>query len=114
MAGTSGLTDWETWTPVGPGARRGAARVRDGFLDRGLSEHEALEVIREIYAAREEHWPRVLNRMSWSDGPIEMVELDLTTIQFQLCEFDKYSRVAEGRRPKRLFRPTIDEITCKS
>ncbi len=107
MVGTDRLTDWETWTPVGPGARRGAARVRDGYLDRGLPEREALEVIREIYAAREEHWPaEIMGKPS--------VELDLTTIQFCECEWDKYSRVAEGRRPKRRFNPTIDEVTCET
>ncbi len=90
--------DWQTWTPVGPGGARGAARVRYGSLTK-MSEHEALNVIREIYSHRAERWPD------------NYVDLDLTDIQFQLCEFDKYNRVAEGRRPKHNFRPTIDDVT---
>lgn len=97
--------DWQTWTPVGPGGIRGSMRVKYGVAEPVINgsvrrgEAEALDVIREVYAARAEHWP--------TDG----VQLDLTDIQFQMCEFDKYSRVAEGRKPKRLFRPTEDKIT---
>jgi len=90
--------DWSSWTPVGPGGGRGAGRVYTGrkvMLDEPL----ALEVIRELYEVRKEYWRD------------DFVELDLTDIQFQCCEWDKYSRVAEGRAPKRRFRPTIDEIT---
>lgn len=101
MAGTDRLGDWETYTPVGPGARRGAGRIRYGYLN-PLSEDDALEVIREVYSVRAEFWPK------------EFKPLSLTAIQFQFCEIDKYSRVAEGRRPKRKFRPTIDEITRNS
>jgi len=119
------LTDWSTWTPVGPGGKRGAARIRYGGLV-DMSESEALDVIREVYAARSEHWPRTFS-LPWSHmspncdnhcgcdegSRVTAVELDLTDIQFQMCEFDKYSRVAEGRRPKRLFKPTIDTLTRK-
>lgn len=119
--------DWTTWTPCGPGGQRGAGRVRDGMLNK-IRESEALEVIRELYAARHEHWPETIhfqekwthaspncdNHCGCGDGMshhVKSVSLDLTDIQFQLCEFDKYSRVAEGRRPKRNFRPTIDDVT---
>lgn len=90
--------DWQTWSPVGPGGRRGASRVLHG-AKLPISETEALEVIREIYSQREEYWRE------------DFVDLDLTDIQFQMCEFDKKSRVAEGRAPKRRFKPTIDAIT---
>lgn len=100
-------TDWQTWTPVGPGGRRGASRIRYGIDDK-ISETEALEVIRDLYSKRDEHWPAKIS----GDGiSYFMPDLDLTDVQFQLCEFDKYSRVAEGRRPKRLFRPTKDDVT---
>lgn len=90
--------DWEVWTPMGPGARRGAARVRDGILEKpgGLSEPHALTVCRQLYASRV---------ALWSDGP----DLDLTDVQFQLCEFDKYMRCVDGGRAKTLFEPTIDD-----
>jgi hypothetical protein len=90
--------DWQTWTPVGPGGCRGAGRVFTGRLWR-LAEPLALEVTRKIYEMRSEYWRS------------DFVKLDLTDVQFQLCEYDKYSRVAEGRRPKRRFRPTVDAVT---
>jgi len=114
MASTGWIPDdWTTWTPVGPGGQRGAGRVRDGVLEK-IPEREALEVIRELYKARADHWPpyaapSILGYES--NVPRRMVLLDLTDIQFQLCEFDKYSRVAEGRRPKRNFKPTVDDVT---
>jgi hypothetical protein len=91
--------DWETWTPVGPGGRRGAGFVKYDVI-RGIDEFEALMVIRELYANRAQFWPA------------NFVELELTDIQFQLCEIAKYMKAkrAEGR-PKRKFRPTVDEIT---
>lgn len=92
--------DWSTWTPVGPGARRGATYVEHGYLRPAMNEHESLEVIQELYAERDE---------CWLEG---MVDLDLTDIQFQLCEYAKYIRFATGgTRPKRKFRPTEDDIT---
>ena len=65
----------------------------------GLSEPDALEVCRELYAHRERFW-----------GAPDST-LDLTDIQFQLCEFDKYLRVAnnEGKRPKAKFVPHVAE-----
>lgn len=90
--------DWQTWTPVGPGGRRGASRVKYGEK-RDISEYEALGIIREVYAERDRYWPA------------DMVSLDLTDVQFQMCERDKYLRVAEGRKPKRRFKPTIDAVT---
>lgn len=101
--------DWTTWTPVGPGGRRGASRIRYNVPDK-ISESEALEVIRDVYALRDEYWPEVFDGGE-EDRQYTLPKLDLTDIQFQLCEWDKYSRVAEGRRPKRFFRPTDDEVT---
>ena len=90
--------DWQTWTPVGPGGRRGADRVLNGTR-MGINEKEALEVIRAVYAMRTEYWRE------------DFVKLDLTDIQWCFCEYDKYSRIPEGKTPKRRFKPTIDEIT---
>ncbi len=91
--------DWETWTPVGPGARKGASVVKYDEIER-ISESEALEVIREVYAGRHEHWPD------------DYVALDLTDIQFQFCEYAKYRKAETGvGRPKSRFRPTVDDVT---
>lgn len=93
--------DWSTWTPVGPGARRGAGVVRYDVI-KGIPEWEALNVIEELYADRENHWPS------------DFVELEFTDIQFQLCEFAKYEKALTGQgRPKRKFKPTVDAITKK-
>lgn len=89
--------DWTTWTPVGPGARRGAKRVMNAGNPLPVpSEKLALEWIRQIYDRREAYWPT------------DFVSLDLTDIQFQCCEFDKYLRVKQGeaKKTKNLFRPT--------
>lgn len=91
--------DWTTWTPVGPGGRRGAGFVRDNVIA-GIKEAEALEVIRELYSRRGDYWPT------------NYVDLDLTDIQFQLCEVAKYMKAKTGiGRPKRRFHPTFDKIT---
>ncbi len=91
--------DWETWTPVGPGARLGAGWVRDNVLTR-LTETESLEVIRSIYATREEFWPN------------DYAKLELTDIQFAFCEVAKYQKAyTMVGKPKRNFRPTIDSVT---
>jgi hypothetical protein len=43
---------------------------------------------------------------------VDPVKLDLTDIQFQCCEFDKYQRVVRGDgKPKRRFWPTVDGVT---
>ena len=107
-------SDWKTWTPVGPGGKRGASRIKRGWADK-MSESEALDVIREVYELRDQYWPAfiVIDLPDDMEGSISVntPKLDLTDIQFQFCEFDKYSRVGEGGKPKRKFRPTIDDIT---
>lgn len=90
-------TDWQTWTPVGPGARRGAAVVLD-HDSRMVSPTITLETCRELYDRRLKRWAHD-------------VSLDLTDVQFGLCEFAKYEGALRGIRPKRLFSPTIDETT---
>lgn len=94
--------DWDTWTPVGPGGKRGASCIQHGDTYK-ITEGEALEIIRTVYARRGEFWPST------------MVHLDLTDIQFQCCEFDKYNRVVRGDgKPKRKFWPKIDDVTRSS
>lgn len=96
--------DYMTWTPIGPGARRGAARVNgienvDGpeassFL--GNNSTKPTDTIKVLVQLQERYWP-VLDRGV----------LAPTDIQFQLCEFDKYERVRLGQgRPRSKYRPT--------
>jgi hypothetical protein len=109
-------SDWTVWTPIGPGARRGAARVAsaDGSLDRPLSEPKALEVAKDLYDAYRQV-PMTADDMVWptfteiAGSTVRWVELDLCDIQFQLCEFDKYMRAKSGDgKPKKLFVPRTD------
>lgn len=106
-------SDWETWTPVGPGGRRGAGYLVNGVI-KGIGEDEALDVIRKIYADRHRYWSGTLV-IGTSDTTLRLgslPELDLTDIQFQLCELAKYMKVKTGiGRPKHRFRPTVDDIT---
>ena len=114
-------SDWDTWTPVGPGGKLGAGYVLNDFLQR-IKEDEALEVCRALYAQRAERWPKQIAVGPASIDPSAELarewmrptpELDLTDIQFQLCEVAKYAKAKTGvGRPKRLFRPTIDDVTA--
>lgn len=86
--------DWDTWTPVGPGARKGAARVlHGGALPGPLTERDALGVCRSLFAERDAYWTHEIS-------------LELTDIQFQLCEYDKFLRSErEEGVPKNRFSP---------
>ncbi len=89
--------DWMDWTPIGPGARRGAARVMGDDDHQPLSEEAAGEVIFSLLGESINTpglWP-----MEWGD-------LCPHDIQFQLCEFDKYERVRLGQgRPRSTYKP---------
>lgn len=94
-------SDWSTWCPAGPGARRGVARVTGQSSDARIPERLALEVILELYGERFEFWPHIV---TFQGQPIANIDLDLHDIQFQLCEFDKYERARLGEgRPKNLY-----------
>ncbi len=84
--------DWLFWTPIGPGARRGAGRVM-GYNDkRMVTEHEAREVICSLLSSQ------AFNYQHYDS-------LAPHDIQFQLCEFDKYERVRLGQgRPRSRYK----------
>lgn len=86
--------DVNTWTPVGPGSKRGAARVRGDINAKPLTPEATLEVCLELFAKRKQYLPK------------DFVELELHDIQFQLCEFDKFERVSRGQGQTRSkYRP---------
>lgn len=113
--------DWTTWTPVGPGGKRGASVIQYGDTYK-ISESEALDIIRTVYAERDRHWPDSITLEEPPDDAgnvrqrqFDLPKLDLTDIQFQCCEFDKYQRVVRGDgKPKRRFWPTSDDVTTRS
>lgn len=85
--------DWESWTPVGPGARRGAARAMGDDSATPLSESKSNVVIHDLLGMQGHLW----------NHPSVLVPHD---IQFQLCEFDKYERVRLGQgKPRSRYRP---------
>jgi hypothetical protein len=87
------IVDRDTWTPMGPGARRGINRV----LGRSVYfvEPERL-FIKDCQELRE----KVIVGWPWKRT------LTAHDIQFQLCEFDKYMRVKTGEgKPKSLYFP---------
>lgn len=86
-------TDWWDWTPIGPGARRGAARVRGDDTAKPLKEDVAGEVIDELVFLQNMFLPEKWDLLAPHD------------IQFQLCEFDKYERVRLGQgKPRSRYR----------
>jgi len=80
--------DWWRWTPIGPGALRGAGRVlrEDYDVDKRMKESRAREIINDLHDWQEGYWPVE-----------EKGALSPTDIQFGLCEFDKYERVRLGQ-----------------
>lgn len=85
--------DRMTWTPVGPGSRRGAGRMIGDDAGGALNNSNTLEVCRELFARHGDYWPG------------DFVALELHDIQFQLCEFSKYEKVRLGQgRPRSIYR----------
>lgn len=80
--------DYWTWTPIGPGALRGLARV---FAK--PRRQVGLEDLLLLHDAQGEHWPPQWGRLAPTD------------VQFALCEFDKFERVRLGEgKPRSLYK----------
>lgn len=91
--------DKDLWCPAGPGARRGINRVLGRDPDTALNDEGALNVMKGLFAARVDHWPR------------DYVELELHDIQFQCCEVDKYWRTQLGEgKPRSRYRPPKEAV----
>jgi hypothetical protein len=91
--------DWETWTPIGPGARRGITRILgDDDPDSPSAkktqnnENFCMEMITTIMDKQKQFWKH--------EGGLYPHD-----IQFTLCEFDKYERVRLGQgRPRSTYK----------
>jgi hypothetical protein len=78
--------DREVWAAAGPGTIRGLHRVHGRPIDAPLTQEQALDEVREIYA-----------RSLAQTG----VVMDLSDVPNALCETDKYLRVKNGEgRPR--------------
>jgi len=85
--------DWDSWTPIGPGARRGAARVSGDDEAKPLKEEDAGNIIDDLMVQQDLFLPDEWDSLAPHD------------IQFQLCEFDKYERVRLGQgRPRSRYK----------
>lgn len=102
--------DRYTWTPVGPGGRRGLNRIyKRGTRDR-MKEHEAVGECLALHKKLWKHWERWRNsqpaEIAFLRNPI--LSLGAHDVQFQLCEYDKYQRVKHGQgRPRKKFSPRM-------
>jgi hypothetical protein len=88
--------DWWDWTPIGPGALRGAARILDELADisKKMSNSKAMSILMTLFEEQSNYLP---------DG---FPYLSPTDIQFSLCEFDKYERVRLGQgKPRSRYFP---------
>lgn len=89
--------DWWDWTPIGPGARRGASRVLGDEDANPLSEDKSFSTIMWLM---EEQDMRDMSPLKARLAPHD--------IQFQLCEFDKYERVRLGQgRPRSRYKAPV-------
>lgn len=85
-------TDFHTFAASGPGSKRGLNRLLGNDKDDPMSEdafRATLSLLRDSVNARLTGWT-----------PITAQD-----IQNCLCEYDKYSRVAEGDAPKQFYKP---------
>ncbi len=83
--------DLRTWAAAGPGTLRGLNRLHGRAVDTPLTQHRALEEMREIYAIAE-----------GETG----VPMDFSDVPNILCETDKYLRVQLGEgKPRALYVP---------
>lgn len=90
--------DLNSFTPVGPGARRGLNRLHGRDLDwrktstTFMIERLFLDEVRELFAKRHQYLPA------------DFIELQIHDVQFCLCELDKYLRTKTGDgKPKRRY-----------
>ncbi|MAD98728.1 MAG: hypothetical protein Unbinned200contig1000_40 [Prokaryotic dsDNA virus sp.] len=87
--------DWNEWTPIGPGALRGAARILGDDEAKPVKNQKAFDLIMEMTKMQEAFFEHDFT-------------LSPTDIQFGLCEFDKYERVRLGQgKPRSKYRVRI-------
>lgn len=89
-------TDRYTWSPVGPGAKRGINRLLNRPIATNLTADEGLHVMRELFRRFTQDF------QPWMPRPGGL--FDLHAVQFGLCELDKYIRVENGEgRPRSTY-----------
>lgn len=93
------FADAATWTPVGPGARKGLNCVSGRPMDWGTDSYDWLSEVRALQVCSNQHW------LEWWP---EQEPLTAHDIQFCLCEHSKEVKVRTGvGRPRSLYSPII-------
>ncbi len=96
------IEDALTWTPVGPGARRGLNRLLGREVRYNQKEDLFFAEIDEL---------RTIIQPLWQYRFPKGGKLSAHDIQFCLCEFDKLERVRHGQgRPRSVYRPTAKQM----
>ncbi len=91
------VKDAATWTPVGPGARRGLNRLLGRSLGFDQREERFTAEVVSLLAEIQPRWHRAFPKAG---------RLTAHDIQFCLCELDKYLRTASGEgRPRSRYMP---------
>lgn len=85
--------DLDTWSPCGPGARRGLNWVFKRDLNFVQKEHKFIEEM------------RVIHRQQGNALPKDFPHLTLHDVQFCLCEYAKLRHISAGNRGKRKYVP---------
>lgn len=90
--------DRDTWSPMGPGARRGINRLLGQPVDRRETEAYFIAALMDVRGA--------VNDELVGTG----IRLTAHDVQFCLCEFDKYERVRLGQgRPRSKYKPAEEK-----
>lgn len=92
-----GAKDRGTWTPVGPGARKGLNWLSGREREEPVSDEKALREVLEAYDELVSDWWAWAKTKNVHLRPAVAVRaLEPHDVQFALCEFDKYSRTKKA------------------
>lgn len=92
------VDDAATWTPVGPGARRGLCRVLGQPITINGYEGYYIERVQALLEAVQPRWRRAFPKAE---------PLTAHDVQFCLCEVEKYLRTKNGEgRPRSTYKPS--------
>jgi hypothetical protein len=101
------------WCNLGPGAKRGINRVMDRDKNFKVNTEQALDEMRNLlpYSKDADYWPQSNASKNFRDGAVFKHHLapfkeqwpswEMRDIEHTLCEFDKYSRVANKETTKK-------------
>ena len=84
--------DRNEWCPMGPGARRGLNRLHGRPTMQAISVASGDTERRFLAECRALHQALLAAEPAWCAE----LEIELHDVQFQLCEFDKYTRIRLG------------------